>query len=364
MAALDEAVRVPVERLGHRPPGHLVEEVVDEDLDREVRHRAGLGGGDVRRVADGEDVAVRLGAQRPLVDRHVVQLVTETRAGDELRAHVERHGHQQVERHGALVVRHQRPVDRVDALDDEVGLDVDASLVEHRLQVVRRDRLGEGARQRGDVGDRDAVTHAPLTQERVGQERELQRCDRALDGHLGDVHHQPAVVEPLQHRGQRGGAVQGVEVEDAPAPLVAQHAGGLVGPRRGAARDDQVVVRQRAPVHERHHVVVRPDDVDLADDEVDAPSDEPAARLGELLGPVPAEGQEEVPGLVGVDVVAVDHRDRPLCAVEAVPQLVGHHRPGRPGPQHHESLHDGLPTRSGGCGRRRPGTRRAAGRAG
>ena len=147
VAALDEAVRVPVERLGHRPAGDLVEEVVDEDLDREVRHRAGLRRRDVGGVTDGEDVRERLGAQRPLVDRHVVELVAETRAGHEVRAHVERHRHQQVEGHLALVVGDQGLLDRVDALDDEVGLDADLALVEHRLQVLGRDRLGERAGQ-------------------------------------------------------------------------------------------------------------------------------------------------------------------------------------------------------------------------
>jgi hypothetical protein len=43
---------------GHRASGDVLEEVLGEDVDREVRDRAGLGGRDVDGVAEGEDVVV------------------------------------------------------------------------------------------------------------------------------------------------------------------------------------------------------------------------------------------------------------------------------------------------------------------
>ena len=107
VTGLDEAVGVAVEGPGHRSARDVLEEVVDEDLDREVRDRAGLGGGDVAGVADGEDVVVRRREQGVLVDGHVVELVAEPRAGDEVGAHVQRDRHQQVER--APRARRRRP---------------------------------------------------------------------------------------------------------------------------------------------------------------------------------------------------------------------------------------------------------------
>ena len=62
--------------------------------------------------------------QGVLVDGHVVELVAEPGAGDEVGAHVQRHGDQQVERDLALVVGHERLALGVDPLDHEVGLDV------------------------------------------------------------------------------------------------------------------------------------------------------------------------------------------------------------------------------------------------
>jgi hypothetical protein len=51
---------VAVEGAGHRPAVDVLEEVVDEDVDREVGDGAGFGGRDVGGVTDREDVVVLL----------------------------------------------------------------------------------------------------------------------------------------------------------------------------------------------------------------------------------------------------------------------------------------------------------------
>ena len=138
------------------------------------------------------------------------------------------------------------------------------------------DRLGERARQRRGVDQLDPVAHPALPEVGVGEERELQRRDRALDRHVDDVHDQPAAVELGQRLGQGDRTVVGVEVEDALPPLPAvEHAGRLVRPRLDAGGDDQVVVRQPGPVGQQHLVVVGGDPVDLAVDQVHPVRDEP-----------------------------------------------------------------------------------------
>jgi hypothetical protein len=87
-------------------PATSWQEVLDEDLDREVRDRAGLGRRQVAGVAEREDRVVCRGPHGVLVDRHVVEFVAQARAGDEVGAHVERHGDEQVVGDLALVVGH------------------------------------------------------------------------------------------------------------------------------------------------------------------------------------------------------------------------------------------------------------------
>jgi len=97
------------------------------------------------------------------------------------------------------------------------------------------------------------------------------------------VHHEPAAVERGQRAGQRGRSVQAVEVEDGMPPQRAEHARGLVRPRRGAGGDDQVVVAEPLPVGEQHDIRLGIDPVDLAEHQIDASSDELPARLDDLL---------------------------------------------------------------------------------
>ena len=76
-----------------------------------------------------------------LVHRHEVELVAQAGTGHVIGAHVEGHGHEQVERNLALVVGHQAGA--VDALHQEVGLHGDPAIVQHGGEPGRRDRLGE-----------------------------------------------------------------------------------------------------------------------------------------------------------------------------------------------------------------------------
>ena len=138
---------MPVEPAGHGLAGDQLEEVADERLDLEVRHGARLGRGDVRRVSEREDGRVFGRLQRMRVHRHVVQLVAQPRSCDELGAHVERDGDQQVEWHLPPVVGHQHPPIVIDSFDEEVGLDQDLAFVQHRAEVVRGDGPGESSRR-------------------------------------------------------------------------------------------------------------------------------------------------------------------------------------------------------------------------
>jgi hypothetical protein len=149
------------------------------------------------------------------------------------------------------------------------------------------------------------------------------------------VHHQAAGVEGRQRLGERDRAVVGVEVEDAGTPLATvEHAGGLVRPRCHAGRNDQVVIGQPSSIGQHHHVAVGVDPVDLAVHQVHPVRNEPLPRLDHLIRRVLTERQEQIAGLVEVPVAGVDRGYLPLGPVEAVAQLVDHHRACRPGAEY------------------------------
>ena len=52
-----------------------------------------------------------------------------------------------------------------------------------------------------------ALADSALAQVPVGEERELERRDRALDRHVDEVHDEPAAVEVLERSLQRRGAL-------------------------------------------------------------------------------------------------------------------------------------------------------------
>ena len=117
---------------------------------------------------------------------------------------------------------------RVHPLDVELGDDVDALLLQNVAQETSRPRLGERGRQRGGQGQLHTVTQALLVEEIVGQEEELQRRHRALDGHLGHVEHQPAAFPRAQKLVERHRAVHRIKIEDVLAPAVFGQARRLV----------------------------------------------------------------------------------------------------------------------------------------
>ena len=69
-------------------------------------------------------------------------------------------------------------------------------------------------------------------EERIGEEDELQRSDRALDRHLDDVDDELAAFPEPQRVGQGLRTLEGVEVVDRLAVLGSVEARGLVGADR------------------------------------------------------------------------------------------------------------------------------------
>ncbi len=173
------------------------------------------------------------------------------------------------------------------------------------------------------------------------------RRDRALDGHVHDVHDQASAFPGLELLAKRCRAFVGVELVDALAPLALIHAGGLGWSRRRAGGDDQLVVLEHRAVQQQYRVGLGVDAVDLAVNEVDALGDEPLGGLDDLVGAVGAERDEEVAGLVVVDVALVDNGDLPLVAGKSGPELVDDHRSGGSATEYEQALHRALPSLRG-----------------
>ncbi len=87
-ARFNEAVGVAIELGPHRPAVDVIEEVVEQNLRLEVRHRAGLGAGQIGGVTDHEDVVIIACFQRLGVGVHEVELVPQLAALDALGTHV------------------------------------------------------------------------------------------------------------------------------------------------------------------------------------------------------------------------------------------------------------------------------------
>ena len=167
---------------------------------------------------------------------------------------------------------------------------------------------------------------AVLAQIPVGEEAELERRDRALDRHVDEVHDEPAAVEVLERRGQRGRALEAVEREDRLVPARAGHALGLLREQAGAGGDDEDVVVEHRAVGEVDGTIAGLDPVDLGADEPDALVQLGAARPDDGVRVGKPERDEEQPGLVDVAVVLVDDGDRGVIAEEPA-EPVGDERP-------------------------------------
>src|SRR6266498_5186937 len=112
------------------------------------------------------------------------------------------------------------------------------------------------------------------------------------------MHDQLATLPARELVAQRGGAAEGVEVEDARAPLAVHQAGGLVRTWGRSGGDDEVVIAQRAAIREPHRARRRINPIDLGEHQVDPVRDEPRAWLDELPRLVDTEGQQQQAGLV------------------------------------------------------------------
>src|SRR5579862_5845359 len=74
VTSLDEAVRVAVEARAQGLAAEQVAHVLDKDLASEVRDGPRLGGWQIARVPDREDIGSSLGQQRVWIRRHEVEL--------------------------------------------------------------------------------------------------------------------------------------------------------------------------------------------------------------------------------------------------------------------------------------------------
>ena len=183
---------------------------------------------------------------------------------------MQRDGDEQVERDLALVVGDQLPADTVDLAGAELGHQLDLLLSQQVGELLGGDRLGEAAIERRRKHDLAARTDSALAQVPVGEKRELDRCDRALDRHVRDVDDQPAALEALKRTRERRRPGQVVEGEDTLVPARAGHAVRLLGQQPDAARHDEHVVRQHGAVSERHLVTLDRGRLDLTLVEDDA----------------------------------------------------------------------------------------------
>ena len=106
----------------------------------------------------------------------------------------------EIEGNLTIVVGHQPPGLAVHLARVELGHELDALFVEEAAQGGGRHRLGEGTVERGYVGELHAVTYVSLAEVPIGEEAELQRRDRALDGHVDDADHEATPVEAAPGR--------------------------------------------------------------------------------------------------------------------------------------------------------------------
>jgi hypothetical protein len=253
------------------------------------------------------------GLQRVLVDVEKVARSAEVgRAADEGRAAKGGRDHGEVEVDVTPVLGVE-PIDRsVDVCEVEVRQPGHVLLGEQLLDGGVRLGRGEECRQRAEVGDVDAITHAAAGEVPVREQAELQWRDGALDGRVHDADDETSLVEAVERGGESRGALELVERVHALVPPRPDESGRHLGRRRGPGGDHQDVVGEGGAVAQDDLVPVDVDAIDLTFDEVDA--------RAQLLTPWPydvvrtsePEGDGHLAGLVDVAIVAVDHRDARL----------------------------------------------------
>ena len=340
VAGLDEAVGVSVETAAQRLAGDEMEDVFGQDLGLEVGDGAGFGGRAIGGVADDEDVGVGFRLQGVLVGRDAVEFVAEAGALDHFRAHVGRHGDQQVVGDFLLVPRDDGFFLRIDPGDGEVVDDGNAFFLEQFAQDAGGDGLGEGAGHRGHVGDLCFVAQSLLFQPRVGEEAELERGHGAFDRHLTDVDDEFAAWPGLQALGEGFRTFKGVELVDVFAPVAVDHSFHLIGGGVDAGGDDEDVVGNFAAVLQVDAVGFRVDAVDVRFAVIDPAWNGALHRTTHVVRGINPEGHEEVSGLVVVVCRAVDEGDGPVGLRQFPAKVAGHNGASRAGAENEEILHE------------------------
>ena len=188
------------------------------------------------------------------------------------------------------------------------------------------DGLRERRVERRGKDEVDPVPDSALPEVPLGEERELERRDRALDRHVDEVDHDASAVEALERRRERRGSLRGIEGKGALVPAGAGEPLRLLRLQTRSRGDDEHVVGEDRAVVEQELVPLDPDRVDLSLVEDDAVSQLPLARPDDLVQRGEPEGDEEQPRLVDVAVVTVDDVDLGFVGVEAPAQPVGDHR--------------------------------------
>ena len=223
-----------------------------QHLRLEIRHRSGLRDRQVGGVAEREDVGGALMPKRVLVGGHEAELVAQRlRPRDEVRAAMQRRRDEQVERGLALVVGPQHAGRTVDLGGPEAGDQLDLLVREQRPRAEpRRPGLVKAPVERRGIGQLDPVADASFAKVPVGEEGELERCERALDRHVDEVHDETTAVEPLEPVTQRLGTGQRVEGECALVPSGPRQPRRLLRAEPRARRDDEHVVGEELPARE------------------------------------------------------------------------------------------------------------------
>ena len=129
----------------------------------------------------------------------------------------------------------------------------------------------------------------------VRQKDEFERSDRALERHLGDMHHEVPASEGAEVLLQLHGTLEGVERVDVVGSLIAERleAGGFVRSDVRPRSNDQEVVVEPAVTLDLHPIVVRLDFFDLGLDHFDPGWNEIPLRLDDVMAAVHAEWDEE-----------------------------------------------------------------------
>jgi hypothetical protein len=141
-----------------------------------------------------------------------------------------------------------------------------------------------------------------------------------------------------------------VEVEDGLPPLRVEQPGDLGGNDSRTRRNDQRVVAEDPAVGRMHGMARGVDAVDLRDHEVHARGDEFTPGSGQLRGGIAAERQEQQPGLVQMDIVAVDQGNLHVFPAQPAAEPIRYHCASRSGAENNEMFHGVARLEVRGCG--------------